>query len=250
MTRSRRARSIALLAAPLALVAASCGGDDAPAPATVPATVAPVDTTAATTAAPADTTAATTVAPADTTAATTAAPADTTAATTAAPADTVAVPDDTTGENAAPAADLPVYQTLAVTDVDGATFTLADFAGTPVFVEAFATWCPNCREQLVATNEAAATLGDGAVVLALSVETDLDASDVAAYAADNGFDNVRFAVMSPEMLAALVDEFGNSIANPPSTPKFVIDAAGRAGDLTTGGESADDVVAAVQSAAA
>jgi thiol-disulfide isomerase/thioredoxin len=144
-------------------------------------------------------------------------------------------------------ASLPVSHTIPITDVDGVTFTLHDLVGTPVFVESFATWCPSCRAQLERTNAAAATLGDRAEVLALSVETDLSSADVAAYAADNGFDDVRFAVMTPELLAALVDEFGNSIANPPSTPWFLLDSMGAAGELMTGGESADEIVAAVES---
>lgn len=140
---------------------------------------------------------------------------------------------------------LPAWQTIALTDVDGASFTLHDFSGTPVFVETFATWCPKCKDQLEATNAAAEQLGDQAVFLALSVETDLTSSDVAEYAADNGFDAVRFAVMTPEALAAFVDGLGQSAANPPSTPKVVIDAMGHAGELTTGFESADDIVAKV-----
>lgn len=141
---------------------------------------------------------------------------------------------------------LAAWQTLPITDVNGETFTFAELVGTPVVLEFFATWCPSCREQLGATNEAAQELGDDAAVIALSVETDLSAEDVAAYAADNGFDSVRFAVMTPEMLAAVVDAFGQSAANPPSTPKVVIDATGHAGELTTGSESADDLVAAAR----
>jgi thiol-disulfide isomerase/thioredoxin len=140
---------------------------------------------------------------------------------------------------------LPAWQTMTFTDVDGGAFTLADFLGKPVFVETFATWCPNCREQLQATNAAAQQLGDQAVFIALSVETGLSNAEVAEYAADNGFDAVRFAVMSPEALAAVVDGLGQSAANPPSTPKVVIDAMGAAGELTTGFESADDIVAQV-----
>ena len=141
---------------------------------------------------------------------------------------------------------LAAWQTIEITDVNGQSFTLADLIGTPVIVETFATWCPNCREQLEATNAAAAELGDEAQVIALSVETDLSSDAVADYAADNGFDAVRFAVMSPEMLAAIVDAFGQSAANPPSTPKFVIDAMGHAGELTTGSESAEALVASVR----
>jgi thiol-disulfide isomerase/thioredoxin len=144
--------------------------------------------------------------------------------------------------------DLAAWQTREIVDVDGQSFTLADFAGRPVFVEAFATWCPTCREQLGDTQEAAAMLGDDAVVIALSVETDLSASDVASYAADNGFTDVRFAVMTPELLAEMVDALGNSVANPPSTPHVVIAADGTAGELATGSISADDIVAALSAA--
>ena len=145
--------------------------------------------------------------------------------------------------------ELAAWQNITLTDVDGATFTLGDFVGTPVFVEHFATWCPKCRDQLRTTNDAAGTLGDEAVVVALSVETDLSADDVAEYAADNGFDNIRFAVMTPEFLAAISDAYGNSSINPPSTPHFIIDLHGAAGELDTGSKSADDIVKALQTAA-
>ena len=158
------------------------------------------------------------------------------------PETTVAMADDAMTEDAmAPAA----WQTVQLTDVDGMAFTLDDFHGTPVFVETFATWCPNCKKQLADTNAAAAQLGDQAVFIALSVETDLSADDVAEYAADNGFDSIRFAVLTPEALAAVVEGLGQSAANPPSTPKGVIDPMGHAGELETGFESADDIVAKV-----
>ncbi len=158
------------------------------------------------------------------------------------PETTVAMADDAMTEDAmAPAA----WQTVQLTDVDGVAFTLDDFHGTPVFVETFATWCPNCKKQLEDTNAAAAQLGDQAVFIALSVETDLSADDVAEYAADNGFDSIRFAVMTPEALAAVVEGLGQSAANPPSTPKVVIDPMGHAGELETGFESVDDIVAKV-----
>ncbi len=155
-----------------------------------------------------------------------------------------AMEDKTT--DTTPASDamtLPTWQTMQFTDVDGVTFTLDDFHGTPVFVENFATWCPNCKKQLADTNTAAQQLGDKAVFIALSVETDISTSDVADYAASNGFDAIRFAVMTPESLAAFVDDLGQSAANPPSTPKFVIDPMGHAGELVTGFESADEIVA-------
>ena len=97
---------------------------------------------------------------------------------------------------------LAEWQRIELTDAEGKTFTFADFVGRPVLVENFATWCGNCRRQLGDTNEAAAQAGDEAVFVALSVETELDPDDMADYAAEQGFDQIRFAVMSPEMLAA------------------------------------------------
>lgn len=137
---------------------------------------------------------------------------------------------------------------LQVTDVDGVAFTMRDFVGTPVFVENFATWCPTCRSQLGDTQTAAAELGDNGVVIALSTETSLSPRKVADYASENGFTNVRFAVMTPELLAAMVDQFGNSSVNPPSTPHVIIDAAGVPGEMHTGRISAKDIVADTQSA--
>lgn len=146
--------------------------------------------------------------------------------------------------------ELAAWQTIEITDVGGVTFTLADYGGQPVLIETFATWCVNCRAQLADTQEAAARLGSEAAVVALSVETELSPADVADYAGDNGFTDIRFAVMSPELLVAFADAFGTTVANPPSTPKVIVDAAGRAGELSTGPASTDDLVADVRAAAA
>jgi thiol-disulfide isomerase/thioredoxin len=145
---------------------------------------------------------------------------------------------------------LPAWQRLEIVDVGGAAFTLADCIGTPVLVELFATWCSNCLQQMPKTQEAAATMGEQAVVIALSVETDLDAHAVADYAEVNELPDIRFAVLTPDVLAAFVEAFGNTAANPPSTPKIVIDADGTAGELTTGQESTEELVAQLTAAAA
>ena len=145
--------------------------------------------------------------------------------------------------------ELAAWQQLTLTDVDGVAFTLGDFIGKPVFVENFATWCPKCRSQLDTTNDAAGELGADAVFIALSVETELSANDIAEYADDNGFGNIRFAVMTPEFLAAISDAFGNSSINPPSTPHFVIDSRGGAGELDTGSVGAGEIVEALRTAA-
>ena len=99
------------------------------------------------------------------------------------------------------------------------------------------------RPNDLATQQAAAAAGDDAIFLALSIETDLDTDQVADYAKDNGFDDIRFAVMSPEMLAAMNDAYGKSALNAPSTPKIVVAADGTAGELETGFESPDEIAA-------
>lgn len=147
----------------------------------------------------------------------------------------------TTGEEGASSSVLAVTATAP----DGSTFTPADFGGQPVIVETFATWCSNCRAQLERTQQAAAQLGEDAVVLGLSVETSLDPAQLTAYADDNGFGDIRFGVLDGRALATLSDHFGNSVLNPPSTPKFLISPDGIVGEMTTGPESADELLAAV-----
>ena len=163
---------------------------------------------------------------------------------------TAADPDGGATDAAAPAdgtdtADVAEWQLIEVTDTGGETFTIADLAGRPVFVENFATWCSNCRNQLGATQDAAEVAGEDAVFLALSVETDLDLDDMRDYQEANGFSDIRFAVMTPELLAAMDAAFGGSALNPPSTPKIAVAADGTAGDLVTGAESAEEILSSL-----
>lgn len=139
---------------------------------------------------------------------------------------------------------LPAWQTMTLTDArTGASFTLADFAGKHVFVETMATWCSNCRQQLGNVKSAVARAdGNQVVFVAISVETDLAPATLAQYAADNGFD-WTFAVATPDFVRALADTFGPTIANPPATPHFLIQPDGAHGDLVTGYESGDAILA-------
>ncbi len=149
-------------------------------------------------------------------------------------------------EAVAPAQNLAAWQTLPLVNAaTGESFTLADFAGRPVYVETMATWCHNCRQQLATVQQLIASQPAGEpVFVALSVETDLPATTLAQYAADNGFAMV-FAVVSPDMLRALTGTFGRTITNPPSTPHFVIAPDGSAGELLTGFSTADEIAARI-----
>lgn len=152
---------------------------------------------------------------------------------------------------AAQTVDRPAWQTLPLINAaTGESFTFADFAGRTVFVEPMATWCTNCRQQL--GNVAAARTqfsGDQVVFVALSVETNISAADLADYAADNGFD-WTFAVLTPDMLEQLVLTFGRTVSNPPSTPHFIIRPDGSTTGLTTGIESSDQIVEQLRAAGA
>lgn len=143
------------------------------------------------------------------------------------------------------AVELAEWQKIEVIDADGEAFSLADFIGRPVLVENFATWCSNCRRQLGDTDDAAQQAGENAVFVALSVETDLDPKDMADYARQHGFDHIRFAVMSPEMLAAVKDAFGNSALNPPSTPHVAVAADGTVGEMVTGFDSPEAILSSL-----
>ncbi len=143
---------------------------------------------------------------------------------------------------AATMTDRPAWQLAPLTDArSGATFTLADFAGKTVFVEPFATWCSNCRQQLAHVHEARTQSGADVVYVALSIEPNIGDEALAAYAADTGYDLI-FAAMSPEMLQALAAQFGQTIANPPATPHFVIRPDGSSGELVTGIKSTQAIL--------
>lgn len=152
------------------------------------------------------------------------------AASGAAAAGATAAPSGTEGP-------LGAWGSLELTDVTGATFTIASLKGTPVFVENFATWCSNCLHQLKDTQAAAAEAGGRAVFVALSVETEIEPDAVASYAAKNGFSDIRFAVMTADFLSATSSRFGKASLTPPSTPKLLVDANGNPGEYQTGFET-------------
>lgn len=132
-----------------------------------------------------------------------------------------------------------VWATTPLVDaVTGNTFKIADFAGKNIYVETFATWCPNCQKQLTEVQTVASKMSED-VFIALSIEgADINNEALKAYAEKNGFTFI-VAAATPEVLESLVADFGNGITNPPSTPHFFVNAKGEAGELITGIESAD-----------
>lgn len=141
----------------------------------------------------------------------------------------------------------PVWLTTELTDAcSGETFTLADFAGTTLFIESMATWCGECYEQLSRVQDAAAQIPaaerEEIVLVALSSEVNLPREDLARYAAETGFPMI-FAVMSEAMLKAMVDDVGREVAIPPAMPHLIVAPDGTIGELHTGGSSAEELLA-------
>jgi pentapeptide MXKDX repeat protein len=147
--------------------------------------------------------------------------------------------------NEEPAMEHAAWQSIPLIDArSGASFTLADFVGKTIFVEPFATWCSNCRQQLANVHAARQQAGEDVVFVALSVEANIGNEALAAYAADTGYDLV-FAAMPPAMLQALAAQFGQTISNPPATPHFVIRPDGSTSELVTGIEPTEAILAQV-----
>jgi thiol-disulfide isomerase/thioredoxin len=141
----------------------------------------------------------------------------------------------------------PAWMTTELTDAcSGETFALTDFAGKTVYIEAMATWCPPCRDQLARVKEATAQLPEEGrveiVIVALSSEVDLPRETLAEYAAVNEFPFL-FAVMSAEMLQMMAAELGQEIAVPPATPHLIVAPDGTIGEIRTGGSSPEDLLA-------
>lgn len=155
------------------------------------------------------------------------------------PAATLA-PTSAATQAATPAAARPAWHALKFADVrSGNLLSFADFAGKTVIVEAMATWCPNCLRQQQDAQAALKQLDPEKVVyLSLGVDPTEDAALLRDFANKQGFD-WRFGISSRELTAALIEQFGRAVTNPPSTPLFIIAPDGRTSSLFTGGHNPD-----------
>jgi cytochrome oxidase Cu insertion factor (SCO1/SenC/PrrC family) len=146
-------------------------------------------------------------------------------------------------------AERPAWQTVSL--VNAATnenFTLADFAGKTVYVEPMATWCTNCRAQQGQVRATREQLGEeNYVFISLSVEPNDTTAGLAEYLVRENFP-WTFAIAPTEMVQSLVEQFGRTITNPPSTPHFVISPTGAVSQLMTGQHSAERLVAELTAA--
>jgi len=128
------------------------------------------------------------------------------------------------------------WQTTELTDVLTEETFSVDGLGGPVVVQSFAVWCPKCQRQ----SEELSKIGESATVVGLNTDPNEDAEKVRQHAERNGFD-WRFAVAPTEMTQSLVDEFGTTVTNAPSTPIIVACDDGVAEFFAGSQQSADQI---------
>jgi thiol-disulfide isomerase/thioredoxin len=129
-----------------------------------------------------------------------------------------------------------------LTDVEtGETFTIAELAGKPLFIESMAIWCSNCRAQQGRFTEAFGQMAPGtAEYVVLTVDPSETAEDLARYKSERGFTG-RYAVAGKELAKALDAEFGPNAINPPSVPVIFVSPSGEV-EFSTGQESVEQIL--------
>jgi thiol-disulfide isomerase/thioredoxin len=136
------------------------------------------------------------------------------------------------------------WATATLTDVaTGEAFTIADLAGKPIFIEAMAIWCSNCRAQQARFTEAFGKMLPGiASYVVVTVDPSETAEDLARYKAELGFTG-SYAVAGKAVASALEAEFGASVLNPSSVPLIFVSATGEV-SFSTGPESVEAILEA------
>jgi cytochrome oxidase Cu insertion factor (SCO1/SenC/PrrC family) len=134
-----------------------------------------------------------------------------------------------------------------LTDVaTGETFRISDFRGRPVIVKSFAVWCSVCSRQL-AEMARLVRMTDDVVVVAIDLDQNEDAALVLEHIERNDFAG-HFAISSQELTRALIDEFGTGIANPPRSPKVLVNADQTSATYFDGVKTAEDLREAAEGA--
>jgi cytochrome oxidase Cu insertion factor (SCO1/SenC/PrrC family) len=138
---------------------------------------------------------------------------------------------------------MPSWFGVPMTDVNtGRSFTIQDFAGKVVLVEAIATWCPTCQGELSQVKQLLADVGreSDLVAVALDVDPNEDAALLKKYAQQNGFTFVM-AVAPEDVIHFLITNYDQSFVNPPLVPMLFIDREGGVWGLPNGTKSASSL---------
>jgi len=111
------------------------------------------------------------------------------------------------------------WQEVELEDVEGEeSFTVAGLE-KPLLVETFAVWCPTCTNQQNEIKELKKI--SNVTSVSLDVDSNEDEQQIRRHREENGF-GWRYAISPPELTRLLIQEYGNSIANPPSAPVILV----------------------------
>lgn len=125
----------------------------------------------------------------------------------------------------------PPAPDFTLKDMDEETYTLKSFAGKPVIINFWATWCPPCRAELPAMNRAWQKVKDKGVAM-VAINVGEDDGTIFAFQADYPID-----------FTVLLDEDGKTVKRWPVRglpTTFVLDPQGRIVYRAVGGREWDD----------
>lgn len=111
------------------------------------------------------------------------------------------------------------WQEVELNDVNsGETFTISEL-DKPLLVETFAVWCPTCTNQ---QNEIKKLHNESNITsVSLDVDPNEDEQQIRRHTEENGFD-WRYAISPSKLTRMLVNEYGTTVANPPSAPVILV----------------------------
>ena len=144
---------------------------------------------------------------------------------------------------ATPTPGKPAWFGYALQDArTGESFTINDFAGKVVLVQAMAEWCPGCAAQQNESQAMAAAQGNRSDLVLVSLDTDLneDKASLKKYAESFNYD-WRFAVSPLEVSRALGNLYSAEYLNPPLNPMLIIDRRGAVYGLPYGLKDANQL---------
>jgi thiol-disulfide isomerase/thioredoxin len=148
-----------------------------------------------------------------------------------------------------PTTNTPEWFDIELTDVQtGETFTMNDYAGKVVLVEAMAIWCPNCVIQATQIQKFHEAMGYPEDLISVSLDVDIseDEASLKEYASSYRFD-WHFAVAPLEVDRALGNLYSAQYLNPPLSPMLIIDRDGNVHHLEYGIKKAETLQAIVES---
>jgi thiol-disulfide isomerase/thioredoxin len=135
----------------------------------------------------------------------------------------------------------PAWFSVPLTDVNsGSEYSIKDYHGKVVLVEALAMWCSNCKKQQGEVSKLKQELGDKVVYIGFDIDPNENMDNLKDYTASNNFDWV-YSVVPAEVSNELAALYGNQFLNPPSTPMLIIDSEGEVHPLPFGIKSAEQL---------